>query len=122
MHEQEFSLVDEPWIKVMMPDCSVQEVSLGMALTEAHQYKGLAGEMAAQDVAVLRLLIAVVHTVFTQQDTKGEFSPVEDEKTALDRWDQLNRNGSFPEKPIRNYLDKWRDRFFLFDDRFQGHV
>ncbi|MDY5346998.1 MAG: hypothetical protein SPG37_05230 [Eubacteriales bacterium] len=28
MQEKEFNLLDEPWIRVIQPDCSVKEVSL----------------------------------------------------------------------------------------------
>ena len=100
----------------MLPDCGIQEVSLMEALKNAHRYKGLAGEMEAQNVAMLRLLIAVIHTVFTRVDPEGRAAPVDDERTALERWAALFRKGCFPEIPIRAYLEEWRDRFWLFDD------
>ena len=40
--EKEFNLLDEPWIRVMLPDCEVQEVSLTEALLHAHEYVDLA--------------------------------------------------------------------------------
>ena len=61
MEEKAFNLLDEPWIRVMLPDCTVREVSLTEALTQAHTFTALAGEMPTQDVAVLRLLLAVLH-------------------------------------------------------------
>ena len=114
MNETAFNLIDEQWIRVMMPDCRVREVSLMDALTKAHLYRGLAGEMEAQNIAVLRMLIAVTHTVFSRMDIEGEESPTEDRQTALERWDTLMKNGSLPEKPIMNYLMAWHDRFWLF--------
>ena len=56
MKEVEFNLLDEPWVRVLCADCTVREVSLTEALLHAHEYKGLAGELPTQDVAVLRLL------------------------------------------------------------------
>ena len=64
MREKEFNLLEEPWIRVRSPDCAVREVSLTDALLHAHEVTDLAGELPAQDAAVLRLLLAVLHTVF----------------------------------------------------------
>lgn len=64
MQEIEFNLLEEPWIRVRMPDCTVTEVSLSDALLHAHEYTDLAGELPSQDAAVLRLLLAVLHAVF----------------------------------------------------------
>ena len=114
MNEKEFNLLDEAWIRVMLPDCSTTEVSLTDALTNAHLYKSLAGETEAQNVAVLRLLIAVTHAIFTRVGLLGEENYVEDEKTALDRWHKLKTEGKLPEKPIKDYSGKWHERFWLF--------
>lgn len=61
----EFNLLDEPWIRVLKKDCSEQEVSITEALIHAHEYLDLSGDMPEQDMAVLRLLLAVLHTVFS---------------------------------------------------------
>ena len=116
MNKTAFNLADEPWIRVMLQDCSVREVSLTEALENAHCYRGLAGEMEVQNVAMLRMLIALVHTVFTRVDLDGNHSPVEEDQEALDRWASLMRAGQFPQKPLREYLEKWHDRFWLCDD------
>ena len=71
MQEQEFNLLDEPWIRVMWPDYQVSELSLSDTLLKAHQIRDLAGEMATQDIAMLRLLLAVLHTVFSRGDESG---------------------------------------------------
>ena len=114
MREMEFNLLEEPWIRVRRPDCTVGEVSLADALIRAHEYTGLAGELATQDLAVLRLLLAVLHTVFYRVDPEGKDSPLRDEDDALERWGRLWEEKRLPEKPIRDYLSVWRDRFWLF--------
>ena len=114
MKEKEFNLLDEPWIRVLLPDYTVQEVSLPDVLLHAHEYLDLAGEMPAQDAAMLRLLLAVLHTVFSRVDEDGEPAPFEDPEDAVGRWDVLWGMGRFPEAPIRGYLDAWRERFWLF--------
>ena len=41
--KQEFSLLEEPWICVRLPDCSVRQVSIREALLHAQDFAGLAG-------------------------------------------------------------------------------
>ena len=110
----EFNLLEEPWIRVRTPECTLKEVSLTDALLHAHEYAGLAGELPTQDVAVLRLLLAVLQTVFYRVDPEGNPSPLEDEEEAIDRWGQLWQKKQLPEKPILEYLAAWQDRFWLF--------
>jgi CRISPR system Cascade subunit CasA len=112
--EIEFNLLEEPWIRVRTPDCTLKEVSLTDALLHAHEYADLAGELPTQDVAVLRLLLAVLQTIFYRVDLEGNPSPLEDEEDALDRWGQLWEKKMLPETPILDYLSAWRDRFWLF--------
>lgn len=114
MPEKEFNLIDEPWVRVLNADGSTAEVSLRDALVRAHEFIDLGGETQTQNIAVLRLLLAVVHTVFSRMDENGEAAPLEDEEMALDRWAALWENGALPEQPIAAYLDKWHERFWLF--------
>lgn len=114
MREIEFNLLTEPWVRVRLPDNTVQEVSLTDALVHAQEYVDLAGEMPTQDAAMLRLLLAVLFTVFSRVNEAGEPEPLEDEETALERWGALWELKHFPEQPIRDYLEQWKDRFWLF--------
>ena len=114
MEQIEFNLLDEPWIRVMTQDCAVCERSLMQTLAQSHEFLRLAGETPTQDVAVLRLLLAVLHTVFYRVDADGEDDPVEDARTAVARWRELWSAGRLPEKPIADYLEAWHDRFWLF--------
>lgn len=114
MQEIEFNLLTEPWVRVRLPDNTVQEVSLTDALVHAQEYMDLAGEMPTQDAAMLRLLLAVLFTVFSRVNEVGEPEPLEDEEAALERWGALWELKHFPEQPIRDYLEQWKDRFWLF--------
>ena len=53
MAEPEFNLLEEPWIRVMTKDHKIKELSLTDTLIYSHEYVGLAGELEAQNVAVL---------------------------------------------------------------------
>ena len=114
MKEIEFDLLTEPWIRVRLKDNTVQEVSLTEALVSAQDYVDLAGEMPTQDAAVLRLLLAVLFTVFSRVNVKGEPEPLEKRGQTLRRWSELWQLGHFPAEPIRDYLEQWKDRFWLF--------
>ena len=114
MQEIEFNLLTEPWVRVRLPDNTVQEVSLTDALVHAQEYMDLAGEMPTQDAAMLRLLLAVLFTVFSRVNEVGKPEPLEDEEAALERWGALWELKRFPEQPIRDYLEQWKDRFWLF--------
>ena len=114
MKEIEFNLLTEPWVRVRRPDNTVQEVSLTDALLHAQDYVDLAGEMPTQDAAMLRLLLAVLFTVFSRVNVEGEPEPFEEEDDALARWGDLWQLEHFPEQPLRDYLEQWKDRFWLF--------
>ncbi len=114
MEQIAFNLLQEPWIRVMRQDGSVQECSLTQALLDSHKYQRLAGELPTQDAAVLRLLLAVLHTVFYRVDPDAESDPIDSRAGALRRWQALWSAGSLPEKPLREYLERWKERFWLF--------
>lgn len=114
MKDVEFNLLDEPWVRVLSSDCRVQEISLTDTLLHAQEYTDLAGELPTQDVAMLRLLLAVLHTIFSQVDITGQEAPITSKESAVYRWNSLWQYGHFPEQPIRDYLSHWHDRFWLF--------
>lgn len=133
-----FNLIDEPWISVMVNEKGQTKlVSLSELLANAHQYKGIAGDMKTQDFAVMRVVLAVLHTVFSRLDANGKahqvleldekLRPMDEitdrqdkkayERALLNTWLTIWEKGEIP--PIVNdYLAKWHDRFFLFDDRY----
>lgn len=112
-----FNLISEPWIIVRTADCQTKEVSLKDALLSAHEFKGLAGETKAQDFAVFRLMLSVLYTVFSRCDAEGNAH--EPENSLLTKnWKQIWSAGRMPRKPIEQYFDKWKDRFWLFDDNY----
>ncbi len=94
MKEIEFNLLTEPWIRVRLRDNTVREVSLTEALVSAQDYVDLAGEMPTQNAAVLRLLLAVLFTVFSRVDAKGKPQPLADSDDALERW-SVQAGGQF---------------------------
>ena len=132
-----FNLLDEPWIRVITDDMgTMREVSLKEFFAHAHEYKDLAGNTKTQDFSVLRILLAVLHTVFSRFDANGntyeflqtdnqwkQISKIDEddleeyEDALLDTWSRIWDSGKFP-SVVNDYLEKWRDRFWLLDDKY----
>ena len=89
MTEIEFNLLDEPWIRVMTRERKIDELSLPEALIESHKYVDFAGELEPQNVAVLRLCLAVLHTVFSRYDVDGKPEKLTNAAMARKRWKKL---------------------------------
>lgn len=114
MEERVFSLLEEPWICVLRADGSPAKLSLTEALIQAHQIRDLAGESKTQDSAMLRLLLAVLHAVFSRANEQGLEAEVTTVQEALRRWEVLWVLGAFPREPVQRYLAQWQERFWLF--------
>ena len=136
---KEFNLLHEPWIAVMTDNKGrVEEVSLIELFTNAHKFKCLAGETPAQDFALLRFLLSILHTVFSRFNEKG--NPYEgvdlDERfkqitemhsdfkgdyinASFNTWKALwdAKEEKFPEILTR-YLEKNSDKFNLYDEKY----
>lgn len=111
---KEFNLLREPWIRVLTREGEIRELSITDALIHAHEFQSLAGELVTQDVAVMRLLLAILQTVVYRFDEEGEEDLLEDAESAFDRWENIWQRGYFRKETIRQYLEKWEDRFWLF--------
>lgn len=92
-------------------DGTIDEVSILTVFEQAHLYTDLAGELATQNVAVLRLLLAVLHTVFSRVDEHREDAPIEETDDALERWGALWNANCFPIEPIKAYLHTQHEKF-----------
>lgn len=131
-----YNLLTEPWIVVMRADSGTTEtVSMLDLFKNAHKYRRLAGDTKTQDFAVFRVLLAVLHTVFSRFDARGDehgfctldekYKPLSDideyyaddyEECLYETWVNLWSRGSFPDI-VGEYLLKWHDSFYLFDDK-----
>jgi len=114
MMEKEFNLLKEDWIAVLDNTGETNEVSLIKVFQSAHKIKRLSGELVAQDIAVLRLLLAVLYSVFTRTGLSGENTSLKSEKQAIDRWNDIWKQKAFAIKPIEDYLLSYTERFYLF--------
>ena len=133
-----FNLIDEPWISVIVNEKGqTEEVSLRSLFKNAHIYKRIAGDTETQDFAVLRVLLAILHTVFSRFNASGKpygffelderYKPtsiIEDDEdldeyidALYQTWKALWNTGCFP-AIVDAYLEKWYDRFYLLDEKY----
>jgi CRISPR system Cascade subunit CasA len=118
MYKNDFCLLYEPWILVIRPDGVTEEISLLQLFENAHQYKGLAGELPTQDIAIMRVLLAIVHTVYGRANHEGNPEPISSPSMALKRWKTLWDQGKFSLDLIKRYLQHFEDRFWLFHEQY----
>lgn len=112
----EFNLLDEPWILAITPDGTIKELSLVQTLKEAHQLQALAGELPTQDFAVMRLLLAYLHTVLSRTMLEDMNKAENGKKFCLGKWEEMWQRRQFEPGPIEDYAARWHGRFYLFDE------
>lgn len=103
MKKPEFNLLDEPWIPVRLLDGTIADVGLLELLRRTTDIADLACELPTQSIAIQRLVLAVAYRVATPRDTRD--------------WVRQWEDGA-PTEQMIEYLERWRDRFYLFGDRY----
>ena len=103
MKNPEFNLLDEPWIPVRLLDGTIADVGLLELLRRTTDIADLACELPTQSIAIQRLVLAIAYRV----------APPGDARDWARQWD----DGAPTERMIE-YLERWRDRFYLFGGRF----
>ena len=103
MKNPEYNLLDEPWIPVRLVDGTITDVGLLELLRRTTDIADLACELPTQSIAIQRLVLAVAYRVATPRDTRD--------------WVRQWEDGA-PTEQMIEYLERWRDRFYLFGGRF----
>ena len=104
-----YDLRTEPWIPVERMDGTQATVSIRDALCEAHRIRRISGEIPGENIALLRLLLALVYCIYEIPEHMGE-----EEKRRI--WRELWESGAFPADRIDEYLVDFPHEFDLFDD------
>ncbi|MFI2415659.1 type I-E CRISPR-associated protein Cse1/CasA [Streptomyces sp. NPDC018947] len=94
-----FDLTSRPWIGVLRVDGSQDELSLGQVFEQADQLLRVVGDLATQEFALMRLLLALVHDAL-------------DGPADIEEWAELWED---PDcfSPVQSYLEEHRGRFDL---------
>ena len=103
MKNPEYNLLDEPWIPVRLIDGTITDVGLLELLRRTTDIADLACELRTQNIAIQRLVLAAAYRVAAPADE--------------DEWIDLFNEG-LPVDMVIDYLERWRDRFYLFGGRY----
>jgi CRISPR system Cascade subunit CasA len=97
--ESSFELTSRPWLPVQRVDGTVAELSLIDVFRQAADIRRLVGDVPTQDLALLRLLLAIAHDAL-------------DGPRTVDDWAELWNSGT-PFALVPDYLERHSDRFDL---------
>jgi len=100
----EFNLIDKLWIPCI--DLRGKQVEYGIreTLLKAHELREICDDSPLVTVAIHRLLLAILYRTLQGPTNTSE-------------WKALYEKESFGANScLADYLTKWQDRFFLFDD------
>ncbi len=98
-----FNLLDEPWIPVRFLDGTSAHLGLLECFARADRIRALAETSPPNLIALYRVLLAVTHRALT---------------LSVETWQDKDRarwfREGFPPGAVEAYLEKWRERFWLF--------
>ncbi len=99
-----FNLIDEKWIPVRFLDGSRDELGISAALLRSREIAAIEDPSPLVVAALHRFLLAVLYRAL-------------EGPTDIEQAKALFKSG-LPGGKITAYLDEWRDRFWLFDDKY----
>ena len=99
-----YNLIDEKWIPVRFPDGSRDELGIRDTLLRSQTIANIEDSSPLVVASLHRFLLAVLYRAL-------------EGPTDIDQAKELFRNG-LPHQKVVAYLEKWRDRFWLFDDKY----
>lgn len=99
-----FNLIDEKWIPVRFPDGTRDELGIRDTLLRAKEIAAIEDPSPLVVAALHRFLLAVLYRAL-------------EGPTDIDQAKTLFKEG-LPSDKITAYLEKWRDRFWLFDEKY----
>lgn len=99
-----FNLIDEKWIPVRFLDGARDELGIRDTLLRAKEIAAIEDSSPLVVAALHRFLLAVLYRAL-------------EGPTDIDQAKALFKEGMSSEK-ITAYLEKWRDRFWLFDEKY----
>ena len=103
MKGPEYNLLDEPWIPIRLLDGTITNVGLLELVERTSDIADLACELPTQNIAIQRLILAIAYRVATPSN----------EQEWARQW-----NEGAPTDRMIEYLEEWRDRFYLFGGRY----
>lgn len=99
-----YNLIDEKWIPVRFPDGTRDELGIHETLLRSKEITVIEDPSPLVVASLHRFLLAVLYRAL-------------EGPTDIDKAKDLFRTG-LPGEKITAYLEKWRDRFWLFDEKY----
>ena len=101
-----FNLIDSKWIPCILPGGEREELSIKETFERVSDIQEIFDSSPLVTVAIHRLLLAILHR---------NFGPVNETEWA-NLWN--DGKGNWDTTKLTSYLDKWRTRFNLFDEKY----
>jgi CRISPR system Cascade subunit CasA len=101
---RQFNLIDEKWIPVRFLDGTSDELGISDTLLRAKEIAAIEDASPLVVAALHRFLLAVLYRALEGPTDIGQAK-------------KLFKEG-MPGERITEYLEKWRDRFWLFDEKY----
>lgn len=99
----------DKWIRVKLKDDTIKDMSLFDVFNNINEIQELHGETKAQDLSILRFLLALTTTVYSRNNVNGSKYETTTKEELLDTWDTLNQSHDFT--AVVNYLNEHADAF-----------
>ena len=99
-----FNLIDEKWIPVWFPDRTRDELGIRDTLLQSEDIAAIEHASPLVVAALHRFLLAVLYRAL-------------EGPTDIEQAKALFKAG-LPRERITAYLERWRDRFWLFDEKY----
>lgn len=99
-----FNLIDEKWIPVRFPDGTYDELGIRDTLLRSSEIAAIEDQSPLVVAALHRFLLAILYRAL-------------EGPTDINQAKALFKEG-LPDGKITAYLEKWRDRFWLFDEKY----
>jgi CRISPR system Cascade subunit CasA len=98
-----FNLLDEQWIPVRYLDGRTDQLGLLQLFADARRIRALAETEPPSLIALYRMLLAITHRAFTRRFGRWTVNDM-----------ALHYRDGLPLDAIEEYLEHWRERFWLF--------
>ena len=108
--KSKFNLLDKPWVPVAFCNGKHQILSLRDCFAQSPAIRRLSFGQDAVSFAVFRIMVAIMQrTLYVASAANGGWGS--------SAWQQANENPKETLGLVDQYLETWRDRFFLFDPK-----
>ncbi|WP_122820711.1 type I-E CRISPR-associated protein Cse1/CasA [Varibaculum vaginae] len=109
--KSKFNLLDEPWVPVVFCNGKHQVLPLRDCFSRSPEIRRLSFGQDAVSFAVLRIMVAIMQrTLYVASVASRGWN--------VSAWQRANENPKETLGLVEQYLETWRDRFFLFDSDY----